>query len=963
MSSVDPRPSRARLVGRARERQILGWALDELAAGRGVTIEVTGDPGIGKTRLLLELAEEARRRGLPVLRGSATEFERDRPFHVFADALADRYRRTGRDAAADGPGWLSAVFAGRQAPGSGAERFRLFDAVRDLLADWPGGGFALLLDDMHWADPGTVELTDYLIRRPVDGPLLLVLAQRGRQSPARLAGTLARGAELGTVTRIEVGPLSPAESADLAGDELDQAAREAICAESGGNPLYLLAALTAASKAASRQAANRGGSLHAGVSVPDWAPTRLEAVLLAELAPLTARESTVAAAGAVAGEQFTIEALTAITGLSRAEVAAAVSVLTRRDVLRSTAVGGFEFRHPVLRHVVYRDSDPAWRTAAHRRALADLARRGAPPAELAHHVASAPGDGQPGDTEILLAAARAVMSTAPATAAHWLRVCLRMLPADDRHAQPRLEVLLLLTRALGVAGRLGESRDLLHEILRVVPLRPPGPRVAAVTFCATMERLLARYPEARALLAAELASPRAAATPEGIPLAIEYGTVALLSGDFPAARQDLAAALARARRGASRVREAHAAAITAFGEVYEGNIGESAAAADGAAALVDTLPDGELSDAPECLSVLGWAELFLDRYPDASRHFARGVSISRNSGQYHVLPHLLLGQCQLAAFCGPLDEAIALSEDAEEIARHIDSGDVLGLALGLRALALSWTGGEGAGKRAIDLAEQAAASIPPGSVWWTRTVAIFHGVALLLSGDPARCITVLTAGGGGAMLPLIQPSVRSAALDMLTAAAMLTGDNDKAREWSRYADAESRRIGLASQRGYAMRTRGYVLSAAGRHGEAIAAYQEAAGLFGHSGGRVARAWALAMGADSALAGGRADTALAMAAEATALARTAGSLTILGTADGVRQRLAPAADGADDPLAALTVREREIARLAATGRTSSEIAARLHVSPRTVDTHLSRVYHKLGLRSRTALASLLAGARP
>ena len=960
---MDPRPTRGRLVGRARERQVLGWALDELAAGRGVTIEVTGDPGIGKTRLLLELAEEARRRGFPVLRGSATEFERDRPFHVFADALADRYRHTTRVAAADDQGWLAAVFAGRQAPGSGAERFRLFDAVRDLLADWSGGGLVLLLDDMHWADPGTVELTDYLIRRPVDGPLLLVLAQRGRQSPARLAGTLARGAELGTVTRIEVGPLSPAESADLAGDELDQAAREALCAESGGNPLYLLAALAAAGKAAGRQAAKPGGPLDAGVFVPDWAPTRLEAVLLAELASLTTQESTVAAAGAVAGEQFTIEALAAITGLGRAEVAAAVGVLAGRDVLRPAAAGGFEFRHPVLRRVVYRDSDPAWRTEAHRRALADLAGRGAPPAELAHHVAAAPGDGQPGDTEILLAAARAVMSTAPATAAHWLRVCLRMLPADDRHAQARLEVLLLLTRVLGVAGRLGESRDLLHEILRVVPLRPPGPRVAAVTFCATMERLLARYPEARALLAAELASPRAAATQEGIPLALEYGAVALLSGDFSLARQDLAAALARARRGASRVREAQATAVTALGEVYEGNTAASAAAADGAAALVDTLPDGDLSDAPECLAQLGWAELFLDRYPDASRHFARGVSISRNSGQYHVLPHLLLGQCQLAAFRGPLDEAIALSEDAEEIARHIDSGDVLGLALGLRALALAWTGGESAGKRAIDLAERAAASIPPGSVWWTRTVAIFHGVALLLGGDPARCITVVTAAGGGDMLPLIQPSVRSSALDMLTAAAMLTGDNDKAREWSRYADAESRRTGLASQRGYAMRARGYVLSAAGRHGEAIAAYQEAAGLFGRSGGKIAHAWALAMGADSALAGGRADTALAMATEAARLARAADSLTILGVADGVRQRLAPAASGAGDPLAALTVREREIARLAAAGHTSSEIAARLHVSPRTVDTHLSRVYHKLGLRSRTALASLLAEARP
>lgn len=955
MSSMDPRPSRARLVGRARERQVFRWALDELAAGRGVTIELTGDPGIGKTRLLLELAEQARRRGVAVCKGSATEFERDRPFQVFADALADRYRRSG--AAGTHPQWLAAVFSGQQVPGSGAERFRLFDAVRDLLADWADGGLALLLDDMHWADPAAAELADYLVRRPPDGRLLLVLAHRGRQSQARLAGTLARGAELGTVTRIEVGPLSAAEAAELAGDDLDDAARQALYTESDGNPLYLLAAVSAAARHGGTHDHESGGA-----SAPDWVPSRLEAVLLAELTPLTAQESAVAAAGAVAGEQFTIDALTAITGLRPAEVTSAISVLTRRDVLRAGAAGTFGFRHPVLRRVVYQDSDPAWRTGAHRRALADLRRRGAPPAELAHHVAASPDGGEPADTEILLAAARAVMSTAPATAAHWLRACLRLLPADGRHAQRRLEVLLLLTRALGVAGRLAESRDLLHEILRVVPMRPPGPRVAAVTFCATMERLLAHYPEARALLTAELASPRAAATPEGIPLAIEYATVALLSGDFPAAREELTAAAARARRGASRIRQAYAEAISAFGEVYEGNIGQSATVADAAAAIVDTLPDGELSEAPECLAVLGWAELFLDRRQDAARHFARGVSITRNSGQYHVLPHLLLGQCQLAAFHGPLGQAIALSQDAEEIARTIDSGDVLGLALGLRALALAWTGGEGPGKQAVDLAEQAAASIPPGSVWWTRTVAIFHGIALLLSGNPAGCITAMTAAGGGDMLPLTQPSVRPAALEVLTAAAVLAGDNDKARQWSAYADAESRRIGLDSQRGYAARGRGFVLAAAGRHREAVAAYQTAADMFGRTGGKVAHAWALAMGADSALADGRADTALAMAAEAASLARATGSVTILGTAEGVRQRLTPGPDAAADPLALLTVREREIARLAASGRTSRDIADQLHLSPRTVDTHLSRVYHKLGLSSRAALASLLASPR-
>ena len=954
MSGTDPGPDRAGLVGRARERHVLGRVLDELAAGRGATVEVTGDPGIGKTRLLLELADEARARGLPVLRGSGTEFERDRPFHVFTDALADRYRARraddGKTAGAD-DGWLAAVFAGRQAPGSAAERYRLFEAVRELLAAWAAEGLVLLLDDMHWADPGTVELTDYLIRRPVDGPLLLAMAQRGRQSPPRLAGTLARGAEAGTVTRIELGPLSAAESAQLAGDAADEMTRAQVCTESGGNPLYLLAALAGPSV---RLPGPRPGT---ELPVDGPAPTRLEAVLLAELTPLTEAETAVAAAGAVAGERFGIDALTAVSGLGRDVVTAAVSGLTARDVLRQAAAGGFEFRHPVLRRVVYRSSSPTYRSAAHRRAQASLARRGAAAAELAHHIAAARDDGQPGDTEILLIAARGALSTAPATAADWLRACLRLLPAD---APARLEVLLLLTRALGVAGRLGESRDLLHEILRVVPLRPPGPRVAAVTFCATMERLLARYPEARALLVAELDSPRAAATPEAVPLAVEYATVALLSGDFPTARQPLADAVARARRGPSRVREAHAEAASAFGEVYEGNIGPSAAAADRAATLVDTLADGDLAGALDSVAMLGWTEFFLGRYLDAERHFARGTAISTHSGQYYVLPQLLLGQGQLAGRLGPLDRAVAVSQDAEEIARQTDSGDVLGLALGLRAFALAWTGGAGAVKRSVELAEEAAAAVPPASVWWTRTVAIFRGAALLLSGDPAGCRAVLTAAGGGALLPLMQPTIRCSALDMLAAAAMLTGEVDQTRELSQYAAAEARRLGLADQRGHAARTRAYVLTAAGRHLEAAGAYQESAAVFGGAGERVMQSWSLALGADAALAGGQQEVALSMAAEAAAGGRDVGSALIAGTADSVRERIVPGPARPADPLAGLTGREREIARLAGAGLSTRDIAARLHLSPRTVDTHLSRTYHKLGLASRAALAALLGG---
>ena len=125
-----------------------------------------------------------------------------------------------------------------------------------------------------------------------------------------------------------------------------------------------------------------------------------------------------------------------------------------------------------------------------------------------------------------------------------------------------------------------------------------------------------------------------------------------------------------------------------------------------------------------------------------------------------------------------------------------------------------------------------------------------------------------------------------------------------------------------------------------------------------------QAWALAFGAPSALEAGPTDAART-------LAQAADSLTILNAAEDIRQRIRADQHGHDragDPLAGLTGRERQIAQLAATGRASRDIAAQLSLSPRTVDTHLSRVYRKLNLPSRAALASLVAsgpaaGGRP
>ena len=154
------------LVGRAAELGVIDSALAELERKRFGALELVGEPGIGKTRLLAELSARADGEGHLVLSGSASELERELPFWVFVDAL-DEYlealepRRRGAlddELLAD----LAPIFpslADGEEPAMGDQRYRVHRGVRQLLealaATKP---LVLLLDDVHWADPGSAEL-------------------------------------------------------------------------------------------------------------------------------------------------------------------------------------------------------------------------------------------------------------------------------------------------------------------------------------------------------------------------------------------------------------------------------------------------------------------------------------------------------------------------------------------------------------------------------------------------------------------------------------------------------------------------------------------------------------------------------------------------------------------------------------------------------------------------------------
>src|ERR671923_3015576 len=238
------------LVGRDAELALLDGLPEETCQGAYNFAVVRGEPGIGKTSLLTELASRAEERGCLVLEGRATELERELPFGLLIDTF-DAYLesldpRTYDRLAADGLEELASVFPSLRAlgaridePRTAAERFRAHHAVRELIERLAvRQPLVLLFDDIHWCDGASLELLGYLLRRPAQAAVLGVTAFRPGQATPTLAATIAEGVQSGQIHEITLGPLEKGPAETLV--DADPAEADRLYRESGGNPFYLL---------------------------------------------------------------------------------------------------------------------------------------------------------------------------------------------------------------------------------------------------------------------------------------------------------------------------------------------------------------------------------------------------------------------------------------------------------------------------------------------------------------------------------------------------------------------------------------------------------------------------------------------------------------------------------------------------------------------------------------------------
>jgi ATP/maltotriose-dependent transcriptional regulator MalT len=963
----------AEIVGRTEELALVERALAETEAGRAAVVQISGDPGIGKTTLLAELGRRAEERSRLVLAGRASELERDLPYWIFIDAL-DEYLRTldpdwlaGIDGESDGE--LSRIFPALTGAAADRatvldERYRVHRAVRALLEELARRRpLVLLLDDLHWADPASVDLFGSLVRRPPRARFLLALAVRSRQAPPRLAAALADAERSGGLIHVEPRTLSEAEVDELLGPEISPEKARKLRDESGGNPFYLeqLVRVT-------------------GLAIPETGPAgppeevalppAVAAALAGELADLPTGARAFLDAAAVVGDPFELDFAAATAQVSEADALTALDPLLSAGFLHRTDVPRrFRFRHPILRRAVYDATGNAWRSGAHERAARALAAHGEPAAARAHHVDQFASLGDRDAIRLFREAADAGAERAPASAARWYRAALRLLPHDAEDAEERADLLERLAAVLAGNGQFEESRAALLELVTVAPAERPARRVRASAACARIEHLLGRHEAAHERLLAALDQLAPGDSLDRAALMLDLAMDAYFGRRYEPMRQWGLQALAVARALDDRPLTAAAHAVVCLAEAYDGRMDDAQAHGEEARQLVDALPDDELAIRLDAAANLGAAEIYLGRSEDAIAHLQRGLALGRATGQGQLFPLLTQELAVALARLGRLDEALEHLDGAIEAARLAGSAQSLAWTLMNR----SWTAMvSGDLDSALAAAEESAELVrglddSPVATW---SACILGGV-LLERGEVARGLAVIYGGAGGPELTRVPGDFPVLIQERVAGALVAAGRLDEAEIAAGRAAARAEAIGLALSSAVAARATARVLLARGDVEGAAARALEAAAAADGVGARLEAARSRTVAGRALIAAGEKGRAAEELEAAAAALDACGAIRDRDEAERELRRLGSRShrrrggartDG--EGLAALTARELEVARLVVDRRTNPEIAAELFLSQKTVETHLRNAFRKLGVSSRVELARAVErGDRP
>jgi DNA-binding CsgD family transcriptional regulator len=965
------------LVGRQSELEAVARQWARAARGTTSVVLVDGEPGIGKSRFLDAVAARASGEGSVVLRGGSSEAAGMPPYLPFLEALGEHVLAADATSLRAQAGPLAPVLATilpelavrvGELPSSFVlppeqARLRLFEAVDHFLGAIAGEkALLLLLDDLQWADPATLELLCHIARRHRPGsPLLIVGAYRTGElelSPG-LQRAVTELNRLRVSTTVTIDRLSVDDVAIMAasflGGSLAPAAIQPLFTHSEGNPFFVeeLLLVWLENGVLVQRIDIGGGRLFdlAPSVAPPLPPGIVSAVRqrLTRLAPETVDLLRIAA---VVGRTFDVDHLAVVTGLDAERCEDRLRDAVRAQLVRSAEAGLFTFSHDKIRECLYQEltsSRLRWLHGAIGETLeADAARTGSRQlAELAYHFARA-GDSARGAKHAISAAEDAMRSYAPAEAAGHFQTALRLLAADD----PRRGTLLSgLGEALLLAGA-EDNAVLAFEAARAW-FETAGDRIAAGHAALSAGRAWWRreaIDQARAAFEDAAALLVHATGPELVAALVDLG--GLLAGnlhqyDDGIAYTRRALALARNLRDDRLI----VAGTRSLGNllVRSNDLTTGIALLEEALTLATTLSDP--FEAAECCAGLATAYLWQGSARRSRDITLRRLTFAQRCHDLYQLRHLFSWLAFVGAFLGEWTDVDANLDRAKVITDDLASPEPQAFLRFVRGIIALTQGepveAEGHFQAAVALIRAIG---PDALVWFLPGL----GLAQALQGraDDARAcvaeVESLLERVPGATMPAGDPLAYLASIDLIT------GDRARLRHYpSRLApfcgqfhdmltdrllgetalalgDRESARRHLRSAE-MAARQEGLLLELA-RVLEATASLHQAGAV--HAGDRSVRELL-----DEALSlyqlQGNSREVARISERIAALSRSTGRASLPSR---------------------LTNREAQVLRLVVGGLSNRQIADELNLSEKTVENHLTSAYAKIGADNRAAASA-------
>jgi DNA-binding CsgD family transcriptional regulator len=940
MGALAPVP---RICGREAEIGALGEALDRVASGGPAIVLVEGEAGIGKTRLLAQVLQDALGRGMQVAAGRAEELERTRPFGLLAAAFGcarsspDPRRAAIADLlASQGTGDLGPITVTSD-PGL---RFRAVDAFTDLVEELAlGGPLVIGLDDLQWADPSSLLTLGALGRRLDYVPVGVIGCLRPSPRAAEL-DRLADALEAVGARHLTLRPLT--------GEAVTGLVAQAVAAEPGprllaevsgaaGNPLFVTELLAALAQEGA--IATAGGRAEVAETV---LPPTLRLTILRRVSFLPETTLRALRSASILGSGFSLTDLATVTGRPAVDLSVVLGEAIRARVLEDDGAR-LRFRHELIRDAIYEDMAGSVRRALHREAGQRLAQAGAPALQVAEHLARGAVTGDTDAVTWLARAARQAAPRSPDVGADLLGRAVELVAPGNPGRDG-----LLAERASSLmwAGRITDAEATCRSLLG----RGHDRSVEGTVRVCLGNVLLAGGQARDGLCELEQACQSPLLTGAERAEALAWASMAsLVLADLDGA--SAAAAQARAAAVSARNDLATSIAMGSLALVSElrGRLGEALQIIDDAVRLANDSP-GRLGHRYPIHGFRGHILIALDRFDEAKAALETGMRISEELGTRWGFAHYQLARALERFLAGYWDDAVAeLETDAGPTGVPGGSYNLLLRRSMLSLIRLHRNDLPGSREAAVP-GELPVAGVGYRADWsaWAQ--------ALLLEADGELADALATLSDcwdrcARSGLALEYPVIGADLIRL----ALAAGDVGRAQDVAAAVTGVASRNQVPWIVGAALRCQGLakddasILQAAvdayarGSHPLELALTCEDAGAAVARRGNVDRAVQLL---DQAV------TIFERLDAARDLARAEATLRQMGIRRGRRVTHGRAQSGWQS----LTPSERAVVDLVAEGLSNPQIGRRLYVSRRTVQTHLAHVFAKLHITSRAQLAA-------